>query len=258
MLHHKKPDYGSFRMLGSRCYPYMWDQKTNKFDTKSLPYVFLGYSDHHKGYRCYYPPTRRTIISRHVVFDEAIFPFNKAVTNCQPQPEPMVTTSQEWASQRSSPTPPHPMPVHHPPEVPTPNSLLSKSIIISHLLSRADNSTEEASNAHLSLAETPSLPSLPVPSSVAPPPPSSSHAMQTSAKFGIRKPNPKYALLHDYTAIPKEPKTVQSALKHPGGDSSNGRRTACLGSKQNMVPCSSKVHNEYRWVEIGVQNKNKS
>jgi hypothetical protein len=39
------------------------------------PYVFLGYSPHHKGYVCLDRHTNRTIISHHVVFDETSFPF---------------------------------------------------------------------------------------------------------------------------------------------------------------------------------------
>ncbi|KAJ8619993.1 hypothetical protein MRB53_028522 [Persea americana] len=71
------PDYGSLRIFGSRCFPYLWDYAKTKFDPRSLPCVFLGYSDQYKGYRCLYPPTGRVYTSRHVVFDETNFPFQE-------------------------------------------------------------------------------------------------------------------------------------------------------------------------------------
>lgn len=73
----KKPVYSPLRVFGSCCFPCLWAYATNKFDPGSLPCVFIGYSDRHKGYRCLYPPTWRVYISRHVVFDESMFPFKK-------------------------------------------------------------------------------------------------------------------------------------------------------------------------------------
>lgn len=35
----------------------------------------MGCSPIHKGYRCFEPSTNRVYISRHVVFDESIFPY---------------------------------------------------------------------------------------------------------------------------------------------------------------------------------------
>ncbi|KAJ8628136.1 hypothetical protein MRB53_021443 [Persea americana] len=70
-----KLNYGSFRVFGTRCYPCFRDYAKDKFDARSLPCVFLGYSHQFKGYRCLDPPTNRIYISRHVVFDEVTFPF---------------------------------------------------------------------------------------------------------------------------------------------------------------------------------------
>ena len=62
-------------MFGSICYPYAWDTKKNKFDPKTIPSVFVGYSDKHKGYKCFDSKTHRMFVSRHVVSDENLFPY---------------------------------------------------------------------------------------------------------------------------------------------------------------------------------------
>ena len=37
--------------------------------------VFLGYSSSHRGYKCLHVPSGRLYISRHVIFDENLFPY---------------------------------------------------------------------------------------------------------------------------------------------------------------------------------------
>ncbi|CAA7025130.1 unnamed protein product [Microthlaspi erraticum] len=69
------PVYTALRTFGCACYPTLRDYMSHKFDPKSLKCVFLGYSAKHKGYRCLYPPTGRVYLSRHVIFDESVFPF---------------------------------------------------------------------------------------------------------------------------------------------------------------------------------------
>ncbi|KAA8546621.1 hypothetical protein F0562_002640 [Nyssa sinensis] len=76
-MYGKVPDYGTFRVLGSLCFPYLGAYRSNKLEPKSLPCVFLGYSTKHKGYKCLYPPTGRVYVSRHVVFDESLLPYSK-------------------------------------------------------------------------------------------------------------------------------------------------------------------------------------
>ena len=74
-LYGTHPTYASLKVFGCRCFPYLRDYSKNKFGAKSYPCVFLGYSPTHKGYRCLHPPSKRVYLSRHVVFDETIFPY---------------------------------------------------------------------------------------------------------------------------------------------------------------------------------------
>ncbi|GAB2281572.1 hypothetical protein Dimus_039478 [Dionaea muscipula] len=69
-LHATQPQYSMLRVFGSKCFPYTWDTKKNKFDPKTVLCVFTGYSKTYKGYKCFDPTTRKLIISRHVIFDE--------------------------------------------------------------------------------------------------------------------------------------------------------------------------------------------
>lgn len=71
----RTPDYSGIRILGCRCFPCLRDYRKHKFDVKSFPCVFIGYNPLHKGYRCLNPQTKRVYISRHVIFDESVFPF---------------------------------------------------------------------------------------------------------------------------------------------------------------------------------------
>jgi hypothetical protein len=82
-LHGNHPIYSSLRIFGSRCFPYTWDTRRNKFDPKSVPCIFVGYSDQHKGYKCFHPTSKNFFVSRHVVFSESILPYkqNNITTN---------------------------------------------------------------------------------------------------------------------------------------------------------------------------------
>lgn len=60
-------------IFGCRCFPYLRNNpNNNKFSRRSIV---------HRGYRCLDPTNHRVYISRHVVFDEVIFPFYKHTTN---------------------------------------------------------------------------------------------------------------------------------------------------------------------------------
>jgi transposase InsO family protein len=73
LLHKKQPTYDLLRTFGCQCFPYLRPYAKDKLEPRSLPCIFLGYSDKHNGYRCLHISIGRIYISRHVVFDEKFF-----------------------------------------------------------------------------------------------------------------------------------------------------------------------------------------
>ncbi|KAJ4746261.1 Gag/pol [Rhynchospora pubera] len=84
-LFHKAPDYLQLKVLGSQCFPLMKPYNNHKLEPHSMPCVFVGYAMSQKGYRCYHPPTRRIVVSRHVIFNEQVFPFRCNPIDDEPQ-----------------------------------------------------------------------------------------------------------------------------------------------------------------------------
>jgi len=51
-LFHRTPDYKFLKVFGCACFPNLRPYNSHKFSFRSKKYVFLGYSAHHKGYKC--------------------------------------------------------------------------------------------------------------------------------------------------------------------------------------------------------------
>jgi hypothetical protein len=74
-LYGTTPTYDHLRVFGCACYPNTSATAPHKLSPRSTRCLFLGYSSDHKGYRCLDLASHRIIISRHVVFDEDVFPL---------------------------------------------------------------------------------------------------------------------------------------------------------------------------------------
>ena len=74
-LYNKQPDLKSMRIFGYAVYPWLRPYNSNKLQPRSERCIFLGYLMGYKGVICYNPNTKRCIISRHVLFDEMVFPY---------------------------------------------------------------------------------------------------------------------------------------------------------------------------------------
>ncbi|GLT50492.1 hypothetical protein SLA2020_239750 [Shorea laevis] len=66
-----RPAVDYFRIFGCIAYAHVPDQKRSKLDDKGENCIFLSVSDQSKAYKLYNPITKKVIISRDVVFDEA-------------------------------------------------------------------------------------------------------------------------------------------------------------------------------------------
>lgn len=96
----KTPRFDLLRVFGRKCYLYLKDYTIDKFRSKSLSCVFLGYSTRHKGYRCLYPRSRHFYISRHALFDGNIFPFVNPVSLHSPHQEKFeVASFKKWVKE---------------------------------------------------------------------------------------------------------------------------------------------------------------
>jgi hypothetical protein len=214
-LFNSSPDYSLLKIFGCACWPNLRPYNSNKLQPRSLQCVFLSYSLRHKGYRCFHVPTSRLYISRDVIFQESIFPFQK--TNLfSPLPN---STSPALSPNSSSILGPHPSliqplnftglsnsntaprqahntptasPIHHTPieTDPTPLSPLQTNPSPETSPYPSPNTATESPNPSSSIPSPTSEPAPPpLPSSTRIPPHTSTHPMLTRSRNNITKPN---------------------------------------------------------------------
>jgi hypothetical protein len=76
-----KPDYKSLRTFGCSYWPNLRPFNQRKLQFRSTRCVSLGYSPLHNGFKCLEVSTGRVYISRDVVFNESVFPFEQLHPN---------------------------------------------------------------------------------------------------------------------------------------------------------------------------------
>ena len=71
VLNKTKPSIEHIRVFGCLCFVLIPGEQRDKMAHRSTKAVFIGYSPHQKGYKCFVPETRRVLISRDVKFVES-------------------------------------------------------------------------------------------------------------------------------------------------------------------------------------------
>ena len=102
VLHHKsplqalfkqQPRYEKLRSFGCLCFPLMKPYNTNKFQKKSVPCIFVGYSTSQSAYLCLHLQSQRIYTSKHVTFDESVYPFKQVSMQSPTDSSPPETSS---------------------------------------------------------------------------------------------------------------------------------------------------------------------
>ncbi|PKU83090.1 Retrovirus-related Pol polyprotein from transposon TNT 1-94 [Dendrobium catenatum] len=199
LVYRRKPEYQNMRTFGCACYPLIPPNLRHKLQPRARSCVFLGYSETYKGYKCLDSSSNKLFMSRHVTFDEHIFPFSAGNTSSSKAP---INDFNQ------------------------PSLLIPTSTIGSTSIPTSENTTTntdtrnlvEQEHTELSTVSPEDVPTVPANNSVPSISPQlSSHPMITRQKTGSLKPRVRLNLLHINTLSQQEqdPTSYTAAVKHP-------------------------------------------
>jgi hypothetical protein len=217
-LYNIAPSYDYLRVYGCLCFPNLSATAPNKLAPRSLPCVFIGYPPEHKGYRCYHIPTKRVYISRHVTFDEHIFPFADGTAPQSslyefPHPTSLPISPGIIAPRTRSPSPANPSPISSAAVEHSPNfSAVSSNHAPSPAAAGTSAAGTSAASSSPALSSPPTTPPSAPPLHNAPPPPPS--RMRTRLQDGILQPKRLFNLAVS-SPISPIPRTYRHALADP-------------------------------------------
>lgn len=252
VMHNRLSDYDFLKTFGCRCFPLLTHFRKNKLQPKTLPCVFIGYSDRHKGYKGLEVKSNRIYISRHVIFDESIFTYATDAGVISPvlSSNPSTATILSWPNTiyATHLTPPStspptvsitPLPSQHPYSnlsSPSPDSTATPT---SHTSSSFPASSINPRRLSFSTDDDSSSPSLsPVP---APSSPRISSPSSTSLSSSKDPSSTQSTSSADLPIVQEDPQSIPNA--HPMvtrlKDHTIQRKSfkGCFSSRYPLLPC---------------------
>ncbi|GKD15806.1 ribonuclease H-like domain-containing protein [Tanacetum coccineum] len=219
------PDYSLIRTFGCLCYPHL--DTNHKLEPRATPSIYLGQASNHRGYRCLDLKTNKIIISRHVTFDETVFPYGST----QPVLPPTYTFLDDIPdiippiipTNPAVPLPPEPItPIHntenqaHSPQQLSPdqvqtteNQAHSPPPSTSAVQQQMPTTTQSPATQHELVAQSPII----IPDPPENPNPVSVHPMVTRFRVGTNRPTERLTL--HVSSVSPLPKSYRDAFSDP-------------------------------------------